>query len=121
MIVAIGVIYIRHQRQQAVSTLEKTEEGERRNYKIDYSALTIGKLIGSGGFGYVYKGEYLIITILCSLSFSLINARYRGADVAVKKLKSKTMTKDQLEQFAKESAVMIGLRHPSIFIYTIKG
>lgn len=39
---------------------------------------------------------------------------YRGADVAVKKLKAQKMTKAQLDEFAKESAVMIGLRHPII-------
>lgn len=47
----------------------KTEEGERRAYKIDFSSLETGPLIGRGSFGVVYKGEY------------------RGADVAVKKLK----------------------------------
>lgn len=46
--------------------------------------------------------------------YSLIVARYRGADVAIKKLKSQSMTKAQLEELAAESAVMVGLRHPSI-------
>jgi hypothetical protein len=40
---------------------------------------------------------------------------YRGTGVAVKKLKKQTMTKKQLDEFASEAAVMVGLRHPSIF------
>ena len=40
---------------------------------------------------------------------------YRGTSVAVKKLKKQSMTKKQLDEFAAEAAVMVGLRHPSIF------
>lgn len=39
---------------------------------------------------------------------------YHGSDVAIKKLKCQTMTKDQLANFANEARVMIGLRNPSI-------
>lgn len=94
--VVVGIAYMRKQREKAVEALKQAEEGEKRNYKIDEKALTVGHLIGAGGFGYVYKGEY------------------RGAEVAVKKLKVQKMDKLQLDQFAKESSTMIGLRHPSI-------
>lgn len=39
---------------------------------------------------------------------------YRGADVAIKKLKSQSMTKEQLCDFANEAMLMVGLRNPSI-------
>jgi serine/threonine protein kinase len=56
-----------------------------------------------GSFGHVYKGEY------------------RGADVAIKKLKQQNMSKKQLEEFTQEASVMVGLRHPSmhLYIYTL--
>jgi len=43
--------------------------------------------------------------------------RYKGADVAIKKLKSQQMTKVQIDEFAREAAVMVGLRHPRIFMF----
>lgn len=50
---------VHKQRQQAVIALIKTEEGQKRNYKIDFKSLIMGQLIGSGSFGHVYSGEYL--------------------------------------------------------------
>ena len=52
-----------------MNALIKTEEGEKRAYKIDFSDLQVTHQLGEGSFGIVYRGEY------------------RGADVAVKKLK----------------------------------
>ena len=52
----------------------------------------------------------------------LTRCRYRGADVAIKKLKKQNMGNQQLEDLAKEAMVMVGLRHPNIrscFIYYI--
>jgi serine/threonine protein kinase len=43
----------------------------------------------------------------------LIFRKYRGAEVAVKKLKTQ-LTKEQLTEFAREASVMVGLRHPNI-------
>lgn len=57
-VVVGAVVYVRKQREHVVSALVQVEEGERRNYKIDYSALHLESAIGSGGFGIVYKGEY---------------------------------------------------------------
>lgn len=45
--------------------------------------------------------------------FYLIIEMYHGADVAVKKLKA-SLNKNQLEEFTREAATMVGLRHPSI-------
>lgn len=39
---------------------------------------------------------------------------YRGADVAIKKLKHQKMDKKQLQEFTQEAAIMVGLRHPSM-------
>ena len=121
-----------------MNALIKTEEGEKRAYKIDFSDLQVTHQLGEGSFGIVYRGEY------------------RGADVAVKKLKYQKvalplplfvccyylccfvffflhvsglyyspcspssshiihkMSKQQMDEFSQESAVMVGLRHPSI-------
>lgn len=65
--VIVGIIYIRHQRyihfikiiillcltyffirHAVVQALVKTEEGERRNYKIDFAAIEIQTLLGTG-------------------------------------------------------------------------
>lgn len=59
LIAFAGAWYTKTQRAHVVKALVEAEEGERRNYKIDYAALTLGAPIGSGGFGVVYKGEYL--------------------------------------------------------------
>ena len=53
-------------------------------------------ILNIGSFGYVYKGNY------------------RGADVAIKKLKKQNLTKKQLDEFTQEASTMVGLRHPSI-------
>lgn len=58
--IAAGVYYIRKQRTHVVKALAQAEEGERRNYKIDYSQLIVKNMIGAGGFGFVHRGEYQI-------------------------------------------------------------
>lgn len=39
--------------------------------------------------------------------------------MAIKKLKSQQMTKAQVDEFAKEAAVMVGLRHPNILLLAV--
>lgn len=96
IILLAGLQLIRKQRNQVVEALIKAEEGERRTYKIDLDDLQIDSLVGTGTFGFVYRGMY------------------RGAEVAVKKLKQQYMSKMEIENFLRESSVMVGLRHPSI-------
>lgn len=84
-----------------VEALIKVEEGEKRAYKVDYSALETTSMIGSGSFGYVYRGTY------------------RGADVAIKKLKKQNMDKKQIAEFSQEASTMVGLRHPSIYLFKL--
>jgi hypothetical protein len=61
---------MRKERAHAVKALVEAEEGERRNYKIDYSSLTLSTPIGAGGFGIVYKGEYLFILFNVNFFYS---------------------------------------------------
>ena len=58
LVVLAGVYYIRKQRSHVVKALAQAEAGERRNYRIDYAHLNVKTMIGAGGFGYVYRGEY---------------------------------------------------------------
>lgn len=37
--------------------------------------------------------------------------------MAIKKLRTQQMTKKQIDEFAREAAVMVGLRHPSIQVH----
>ena len=69
-IALLGLIISRSQKRQAVLALSQAEEGERRNYRIDYKLLTAENLIGTGSFGNVFRGEYLFTSqIMLSLSF----------------------------------------------------
>eukprot|EP00026_Physarum_polycephalum_P001091 Phypoly_transcript_01092.p1 GENE.Phypoly_transcript_01092~~Phypoly_transcript_01092.p1 ORF type:complete len:1198 (+),score=219.95 Phypoly_transcript_01092:455-3595(+) len=95
----LGFFVIKRQRAMVVEVLNKVEEGERRAYRIDMKQVEVNHLIGSGSFGYVYTGTY------------------RGADVAIKKLKKQNLTKKQLEEFTNEAAIMVGLRHPNILLF----
>lgn len=94
-----GLLISRRQKKQAVLALSQAEEGERRNYRIEYKMLSTGNLIGTGSFGNVFRGEY------------------RGADVCIKKLKMQKFSKQQRTLFAQEASIMVGLRHPNIVLF----
>eukprot|EP00026_Physarum_polycephalum_P001528 Phypoly_transcript_01530.p1 GENE.Phypoly_transcript_01530~~Phypoly_transcript_01530.p1 ORF type:complete len:1095 (-),score=203.72 Phypoly_transcript_01530:38-3121(-) len=98
-IAVLGLFISRSQKKQAVLALSQAEEGERRNYRIEYKMLTVGNLIGTGSFGNVFRGEY------------------RGADVCIKKLKTQKFSKQQRMLFAQEAGIMVGLRHPNIVLF----
>ena len=65
---------------------------------LAYEDLTFGKVLGAGGFGEVYKGQW------------------QGVDVAIKKLLQKHLTEAMESTFRKEAGVMVQLRgtHPNI-------
>lgn len=72
------------------SSSKSTKKISDDEWIIDYSELTLGKELGSGAFGIVYKGEW------------------RGNDVAIKNLT--TANEKELQQFEEEFRVMRGLR-----------
>ncbi len=63
---------------------------------LPYSDLTLGKELGKGGFGAVYKGDW------------------HGEPVAIKKLLEQKLSRDIEEDFLNEAGVMMQLRHPNI-------
>jgi serine/threonine protein kinase len=69
--------------------------------EIDVRDVEIGKRIGAGGFAEVFKG------------------RYRGTEVAVKRLLQKPGAAGDkaLADFKAEVAMMTGLRHPNIVLF----
>jgi hypothetical protein len=65
---------------------------------ITSTDITIGELIGQGGFGVVYK------------------AHWDGTDVAIKRLALLGVTPTLLDNFKEEAALHIRLRHPNIVL-----
>ena len=64
----------------------------KQNFKIRSSDVSVGPLIGKGGFGEVYKGMY------------------EGDAVAIKVLICPNLTNESKEEFLNELEVMVGLR-----------
>jgi serine/threonine protein kinase len=64
--------------------------------EINYSDLELGKELGKGGFGVVYKGVY------------------RHIPVAIKQLHNASLNEGALEEFKSETTTMVNLRHPNI-------
>eukprot|EP00002_Diphylleia_rotans_P007582 TRINITY_DN1721_c0_g1_i7.p1 TRINITY_DN1721_c0_g1~~TRINITY_DN1721_c0_g1_i7.p1 ORF type:complete len:2527 (+),score=479.25 TRINITY_DN1721_c0_g1_i7:47-7627(+) len=85
--------FYRHYREK-VSTFRKKLYAE-----IDYQDIEFGELLGAGGYGEVFKGQW------------------RGTEVAIKKLIYKKMRPKVLSAFMAEVAVMVELRHPNIVLY----
>jgi len=80
------------------SILESTISTQ--DWEIPYDDLKIGPKIGAGGFGIVYKGEW------------------RGAVVAIKKLKQQQLTQSQLAEFRHEASIMKKLRpHTDVVLF----
>ena len=67
-----------------------------KNIQIKPSDISRGEMIGSGGFGAVYKGKW------------------SGRHVAIKTLACSHLDEEAEAEFKKELEVMVGLRSPQI-------
>lgn len=70
-----------------------------REWDIDASELSLGRKIGSGAFGIVYRGVW------------------RGTDIAAKKLLEQRLDEATMNQFKMEIEMMSKLRHPNVVLY----
>ncbi len=78
-------------------------QGEIRiNITVPNSALTLGKLLGEGGFGAVYQGLY------------------NGDPVAIKRLKTQDLTDKAVEELRNEAKIMFQLGLESKYIVPLK-
>ena len=77
----------------------RTPLGGGSHYEIAFESLQLGRLVGEGGFGRVFK------------------ARWRGSTVAVKMLSVRSLSLDVVADFRSEVAVLSALRHPNILLF----
>jgi Ran GTPase-activating protein (RanGAP) involved in mRNA processing and transport/predicted Ser/Thr protein kinase len=80
----------------AITTTTSTSPDWQANFILDYNQLALDKELGRGGFGVVYHGTY------------------RFNEVAIKQLHLTNPSKESLEEFQQEMAVMMRLRCPQI-------
>lgn len=75
------------------------ERDEAYRWQIDPSEVELGRKLGKGAFGTVFKGKL------------------RGKEVAVKKLHVQDLDEDALEDFKAEVEIMSKLRHPNVVLF----
>ena len=75
------------------------KEMSGQQWIIDFDEIQLGKKIGTGNFGEVYKGKW------------------KGSDVAVKKFFKQQASEQLLLELRKESVIMSQLRHPNILLF----
>eukprot|EP00002_Diphylleia_rotans_P013188 TRINITY_DN256_c1_g2_i1.p1 TRINITY_DN256_c1_g2~~TRINITY_DN256_c1_g2_i1.p1 ORF type:complete len:2532 (-),score=481.87 TRINITY_DN256_c1_g2_i1:2062-8733(-) len=92
----VGAVAYRsyHIKMKAMSSREK-----QLFMHVDYKDLEFGRLLGTGSFGEVYIGKW------------------RGSDVAIKKIIMKKVTPAAIKEFESEVTIMVELRHPNIVLY----
>jgi len=76
----------------------KTREKAAR-WEINPNDVELGKLLGKGAFGEVYRGKL------------------HGKEVAVKKLTAQSIDEEVLADFRKEVDIMLNLHHPNILLF----
>ncbi|PRP87384.1 putative LRR receptor-like serine/threonine-protein kinase [Planoprotostelium fungivorum] len=80
--------------------LDNVDLGAAKKSIIDYAEISDMKEIGSGAFGIVFKGTW------------------RELNVAVKQIRSEHVTREQVESFLKEVAILQNLRsHPNVVLF----
>jgi 5'-nucleotidase/UDP-sugar diphosphatase len=72
---------------------------EQREWLIDFEELEIGDLLGRGGYGEVYRGNW------------------KGTGVAVKTINSAHITRAMRQSFVEETSIMSRLRHPNVVLF----
>ncbi|ELR22700.1 serine/threonine protein kinase [Acanthamoeba castellanii str. Neff] len=72
---------------------------KRDDWEIEYDELEIGSMLGSGGYGEVYK------------------AMWKGTEVAVKMMPTDSVSKEMAKNFQDEVRVMTALRHPNVVLF----
>jgi serine/threonine protein kinase/ABC-type branched-subunit amino acid transport system substrate-binding protein len=93
ILVIVAMVYRRNRRRLVRSVAEKQKS------IIPRGDLVLKDRIGRGASGEVYK------------------ALFRGTEIAVKKIVTSNVSKDIIEAFELEVAVMCGLRHPNIIMF----
>jgi hypothetical protein len=66
---------------------------------IDYKEIQMGKQVGMGSYGLVYRG------------------RWKGIDVAVKRFIKQKLTERRLLEFRAEMAFLAELSHPNVVLF----
>eukprot|EP00033_Pygsuia_biforma_P003527 GCRY01003861.1.p1 GENE.GCRY01003861.1~~GCRY01003861.1.p1 ORF type:complete len:766 (+),score=168.79 GCRY01003861.1:243-2540(+) len=89
--------------EQQVEEEDYSDRGRSQSmisdWEVDFEEVELDKLIGKGGYGEVYRGNF------------------RGTDVAVKKLLVQKMEKKHLREFRHEINLMSKLRHPNVVLF----
>eukprot|EP00727_Mastigamoeba_balamuthi_P003259 m51a1_g12930 putative protein kinase (323) ;mRNA; r:1695-2941 len=84
--------------QKALQEAERVDDKDEYEWEIPYAELELGKKMGEGTFGIVYRG------------------RWRGTPVAIKMLKS-NVTAHVLRDFKAEVGLMGRMRHPNVVLF----
>ncbi|XP_029164414.1 raf homolog serine/threonine-protein kinase Raf-like [Nylanderia fulva] len=77
------------------------EPTEPECWKLSTDLILVGPRIGSGSFGFVYKGSY----------FGLVA-------IKIFKVKVNTLTWEQLQVFKNELDILMNVRHPNVLLFT---
>eukprot|EP00002_Diphylleia_rotans_P012917 TRINITY_DN2522_c0_g1_i4.p1 TRINITY_DN2522_c0_g1~~TRINITY_DN2522_c0_g1_i4.p1 ORF type:complete len:1709 (-),score=377.78 TRINITY_DN2522_c0_g1_i4:217-5343(-) len=96
-VTTVSLIFFYLYRRKMIANIEGAEK--KLISEIAENEIVFGEIIGSGAFGDVYKGQW------------------RGTDVAIKRLRSGFVKKQDLDSFKQEISTMVGLRHPNILLY----
>ena len=85
---ASSALALQQQQQLQLAKPDVEPRVPTRDFEIDYTQLSVGELIGQGAFGKVFKGKW------------------RGTEVAIKKLVCTALTPAVVDEFRREVAVL---------------